>query len=39
MSENVGREVVSLPLWPEMTDAMIEQVIAGVRSYFGSNAK
>ncbi len=38
VSEEVAREVVSLPLWPEMTEAMVEQVIAGVKSYFGSNA-
>ncbi len=39
VSENIAREVVSLPLWPEMTDAMVERVIAVVRSYFGSNSK
>ncbi len=38
VSEEVAREVVSLPLWPEMTDAMVEQVIAAARSYFGSHA-
>lgn len=38
VSEEVAREVVSLPLWPEMTDAMVEQVIAAVKSYFDSGA-
>jgi len=36
VSETVAREVVSLPLWPEMTDAMVEEVIAAVKSYFDS---
>ncbi|MGE5548201.1 MAG: DegT/DnrJ/EryC1/StrS family aminotransferase [Solirubrobacterales bacterium] len=28
--------VLSLPLWPEMTDTQQDQVIAAVRSYFGA---
>jgi dTDP-4-amino-4,6-dideoxygalactose transaminase len=39
VSEEVAREVLSLPLWPEMTDPMVEQVIAAVRSYFRSQAR
>ena len=39
VSEEVARGVVSLPLWPEMTDDAVEQVIAGVRSYFESKRR
>ena len=35
VSVEVAREVVSLPLWPEMSEAMVEQVITAVRGYFG----
>ncbi len=34
VSEEIAREVASLPLWPEMTEAMVDQVIDAVRSYF-----
>jgi dTDP-4-amino-4,6-dideoxygalactose transaminase len=34
VSEIVARGVVSLPLWPEMSDAIIDQVITAVKSYF-----
>jgi dTDP-4-amino-4,6-dideoxygalactose transaminase len=34
VSVDVAREVVSLPLWPEMTTKMVEQVVAAVRTYF-----
>jgi dTDP-4-amino-4,6-dideoxygalactose transaminase len=32
VSEAIHREVVSLPLWPQMSDEQLEFVIAGVRS-------
>jgi dTDP-4-amino-4,6-dideoxygalactose transaminase len=34
VSEKVAREVVSLPIWPEMSDAMVDEVVAAVRSFF-----
>lgn len=33
-AERAGREVLSLPLHPFLTDAQVEQVIEGVRSFF-----
>jgi dTDP-4-amino-4,6-dideoxygalactose transaminase len=35
-SEAVAREGLSLPLWPGMTDAMVDRVIAGTRAFFGT---
>ncbi|MBZ0272889.1 DegT/DnrJ/EryC1/StrS family aminotransferase [bacterium] len=35
VAERLSREILSLPLFPEMTDGEIERVIAGVRSFFG----
>jgi len=32
ISERIHREVVSLPLWPQMSNEQVEHVIAGVRS-------
>lgn len=34
VSEAVAHEVVSLPMWPEMTDAMVEQVIAAIHTFY-----
>jgi dTDP-4-amino-4,6-dideoxygalactose transaminase len=34
-TEAASREVVSLPMYPELTDAEVEQVCAALRSCFG----
>jgi dTDP-3-amino-3,4,6-trideoxy-alpha-D-glucose transaminase len=34
-AERIGREALSLPIFPGMTDAQAEQVTAGVRLWFG----
>lgn len=34
-SERAAREVVSLPVFPELTAAQRDEVVAGVRSFFG----
>lgn len=38
VSERLARTVLSLPLYPEMTDADADRVITGVRSYFNRNS-
>jgi dTDP-4-amino-4,6-dideoxygalactose transaminase len=35
VSEKAGRECLSLPIYPELTDAQIERVAAVVKSFFG----
>ncbi len=39
VSERLAGRVVSLPLFPEMTDAEVERVAGAVRSFFGAGAK
>ena len=34
-SEKAANEVVSLPVFPELTRAQLDEVVAGVRSFFG----
>jgi dTDP-4-amino-4,6-dideoxygalactose transaminase len=34
-SERAAKEVLSLPIFPELTDAQLDEVIAGVRAFFG----
>ncbi len=34
-SEKAANEVLSLPIFPELTRAQIDEVVAGVRSFFG----
>ncbi len=34
-SEKASLEVLSLPIYPELTKAQLDEVVAGVRSYFG----
>ena len=34
-SERAAHEVISLPIYPELTPAQLDQVVAGVRSFFG----
>ena len=34
-SEKASREVISLPVFPELTGAQRDEVVAGVRSFFG----
>ncbi|HRD53221.1 MAG TPA: DegT/DnrJ/EryC1/StrS family aminotransferase [Flavobacteriales bacterium] len=38
VSERLARTVLSLPLYPEMTDADADRVIIGVRSYFNRHS-
>lgn len=33
-SESVAREVLSLPIWPHMTDDMVNRVIEGIKAFF-----
>ena len=35
-SERASREVLSLPIFPELTRAQLDEVIAGVREFFGT---
>jgi dTDP-4-amino-4,6-dideoxygalactose transaminase len=37
VAERLTGEVISLPIFPQMTDSMIDQVIEGVRSFFRSS--
>jgi dTDP-4-amino-4,6-dideoxygalactose transaminase len=34
-SERAAAEVLSIPIFPELTHAQLDEVIAGVRSFFG----
>ena len=34
-SERAAHEVISLPIYPELTPAQLDQVVTGVRSFFG----
>ncbi|MBI3566639.1 MAG: DegT/DnrJ/EryC1/StrS family aminotransferase [Gemmatimonadetes bacterium] len=34
-SERAAHEVISLPIYPELTPAQLDEVVAGVRSFFG----
>jgi dTDP-4-amino-4,6-dideoxygalactose transaminase len=34
-SERAAREVLSLPIYPELTEAQLDEVVAGVRGFFG----
>jgi dTDP-4-amino-4,6-dideoxygalactose transaminase len=34
-SERASREVLSLPIYPELTEAQLDEVVAGVRGFFG----
>ncbi len=34
-SERAAQEVVSLPVYPELTQTQLEEVIAAVRGFFG----
>jgi dTDP-4-amino-4,6-dideoxygalactose transaminase len=33
-AERAAREVVSLPLWPEMTDGQVDEVVAAVNEFY-----
>ncbi len=35
-SERAAREVLSLPVYPELTEAQREHVVASVRAFFGA---
>ncbi len=37
VAEKLAEEVLSIPVYPQMTDGMINRVIEGVRSFFGSS--
>lgn len=37
VAERIGRETLSLPIFPEMTRTQVEQVCEGVRSFFDAN--
>ena len=34
-SERAATEVLSLPIFPELTDSQLDEVAAGVRAFFG----
>ncbi len=34
VTERVARQIVTLPLFPDMTESQVEQVVEGVRSYY-----
>ena len=34
-SERAAREVLSLPIYPELTEAQLDEVVAGVRGFYG----
>ena len=34
-SEHAATEVLSLPIFPELTDSQLDEVAAGVRAFFG----
>lgn len=38
VTEQVGREILSLPLHSSMSDATLDRVVDGVRSFFGQNS-
>jgi dTDP-4-amino-4,6-dideoxygalactose transaminase len=38
VSERLASEILSLPLWPEMTDAQQDRVVAALREFFGRGA-
>ena len=33
VSEAIARECLSLPIWPQLTEAMVDRVIEAVRSF------
>jgi len=35
VSESVSRRILPLPMYPELTDAQADHVVAQVRSFFG----
>ena len=35
MPEAVAHEVLSLPIFPELTQSQLDEVVAGVRAFFG----
>ena len=36
VTERVGKEIVTLPLFPDMTNEQVEQVVEGVRGFYAS---
>jgi dTDP-4-amino-4,6-dideoxygalactose transaminase len=36
VTERVAKEIVTLPLFPDMTDAQVEQVVETVRGFYAS---
>ncbi|HEX6314089.1 MAG TPA: DegT/DnrJ/EryC1/StrS family aminotransferase, partial [Gemmatimonadaceae bacterium] len=34
-SEKAAREVLSLPIYPELTSAQLDEVIAEIRAFYG----
>jgi dTDP-4-amino-4,6-dideoxygalactose transaminase len=34
-SERAAAEVLSLPIFPELSDAQLDEVVSGVRAFFG----
>jgi dTDP-4-amino-4,6-dideoxygalactose transaminase len=38
-AERLAREILSLPVFPELTDDEVEDVVRGVRSFFGSRTR
>lgn len=35
VTDRVSREQLTLPLWSEMDDAVLDRVAAGIRAFFG----
>jgi dTDP-4-amino-4,6-dideoxygalactose transaminase len=37
VSERAARQILSLPMYPQLSDEMIDRVVSGIRDFFGSS--